>query len=281
MNLRYEEYSGISQGVPFTLNEGIQRTALLRSESQNWHENIEIQFCKEGEGFVLIDGRCHAFSKGDIILIDSGAIHYTFSDTSLVYSCIIVGTDFCKQMGIDHLRLSFTPRLQNEKLSGLLEELCDIYNKEDELRPARLNHLLLTLLIELVSGYSSRKDRVGIQQKELTTVKKVLLYIRENYMARITLDSIAKYVLTDKYTLCKIFKQCTGQTIFENINSYRCMKAAEYISRGKSVCEAANLCGFENNSFFTKTFKKHMGVLPSKLLNHERTASSVKKEKTT
>ena len=269
MNLRYEEYTDTKRQVPFVLNENIHRTAILRSKNQNWHENIEIQFCKEGEGFVLIDGKCHTFSKGDIALIDSGAIHDTFTDTNMIYSCIIVSTNFCKQMGIDHHNLSFVPLLRNEKLTALLEEFCDIYKKETSLRIARLSQLLLEILIEIVEGYSSVKDMASMEQKELETVKKVLLYIRENYRTKITLDSIAKHVLTDKYTLCKIFKKSTGQTIFENINIYRCMRAAEYIAEGTGVLEAANLCGFENNSFFSKTFKKYMGVLPSKFAKQQ------------
>jgi len=270
MNLRYEEYTDAPGTVPFVLNKNIKRTAALRSESQNWHENIEIQFCNEGEGFVLIGGTCHAFSKGDMALINSDAIHYTFSNTNMSYSCIIVSTDFCKQMGIDHHRLSFVPLLRNEKLSELFEEICNIYENESSLRLAKLNCLLLEMLIGIVNGYSSIKDVANIEQKELEIAKKVLLYIRENYRSRITLDSIAEHVLTDKYTLCKIFKRSTGQTIFENINAYRCMRAAEYISHGKTVCEAASLCGFENNSFFTKTFKKYVGVLPSKYSSQEK-----------
>ncbi len=269
MNLRYEEYTDTQGHLPFVLNENIERTAALRSEKQNWHENIEIQFCKEGDGAVLIDGKCHAFSKGDIALIDSEAIHYTFSHTKMIYSCIIVSTEFCKQMGIDHHHLSFVPLLQNEKLSHLFEKICDINKTESDLRLARLSHLLLEMLIEIVNGYSSVKDMASMEQKELETVKKVLLYIRENYRTRITLDSVAKHVLTDKYTLCKIFKKSTGQTIFENINAYRCMRAAEYIAHGTTVCEAASLCGFDNNSFFTKTFKKYMGILPSKYSSQE------------
>ena len=236
MNLRYEEYTDTPGQVPFVLNENIRRTSILRSKNQNWHENIEIQFCKEGEGFVLIDGKCHAFSKGDIALIDSDAIHYTFSNTNMIYSCIIVSTDFCKQMGIDHHKLSFAPLLKNEKLSGLFEEICNIYENENNLRLAKLNHLLLEMLIEIVNGYSSVKNMASLEQKELATVKKVILYIRENYRTRITLDSIAKHVLTDKYTLCKIFKKCTGQTIFENINAFRCMRAADSISFTLTIC---------------------------------------------
>ena len=262
MKLRYEEYTDTQGRVPFILNDAITRTATLCSESQNWHENIEIQFCKEGDGGVLIDGKHYAFSKGDIALIDSGAIHYTFSDTNMVYSCMIVSTHFCKQMGIDYHRLSFVPLLQNEKLAALFEEICDTYRQEDPLRVAILSRLLLELLIGIVNGYSSTKREAGVEQKDLETVKRVLLYIRENYNTKITLDSISRHVLTDKYTLCKIFKRNTGQTIFENLNAYRCMRAAEYMSDGKNACEAASLCGYENPSFFSKMFKRHMGVLP-------------------
>ncbi len=266
MKLRHEEYTDTSGQTPFILNDNIKRTANLYSESQNWHENIEIQFCKEGEGFVLIDGKYHEFSKGSIALIDSNVIHYTFSNSTMVYSCIIVSTYFCKQMGIDYQNLSFVPLLQNENLSALFEEICDVYQKESPLRIARLSNILLSMLILIVDDYSSIKRSSGIEQKDLAIVKKVLLYIRENYHTKITLDSIAEHVLTDKYTLCKIFKANTGQTIFENINAHRCMRAAEYIASGKNVGEAANLCGFENNSFFTKTFKRYMGILPSKLI---------------
>lgn len=65
MKLRHEDYTYASGQIPFILNNNIKRTANLCSESQNWHENVEIQFCKEGEGGVLIDGKCYAFSKGE------------------------------------------------------------------------------------------------------------------------------------------------------------------------------------------------------------------------
>jgi AraC-like DNA-binding protein len=263
MQTRYEEYHHTQGQIPFVLNDDLKRTVTLYSESRNWHENIEIQYCKVGEGFVVIDGTRYAFAKGDIAVIDSNSIHYTFSDTSMVYSCIIVGNEFWKQMGMDYNRFSFAPVFKDERVCCIFEEICDAYKGESELRVATLNYLLLKLLIEIVRGYSTPRTVEKTEKKDLITVKKVLLYIRENYNKKITLDLIATHTLIDKYTLCKVFKKVTNQTVFENMNAFRCIKAAEYISDGKSVSEAALLCGFENHSFFTKMFKRYVGVKPS------------------
>ena len=265
MKIRYEQYTNTHGQPPFVLIDNLKRTSILSSKSHNWHENVEIQFCKEGSGYVLVDGNCYDFKKGDIAIIDSNSIHYTYTDTDMVYACIIVSTGFCTKMEIDHLHLSFTPIVKDERLSHIFEEICQLYKSDLKLRIARLNYLLLELLMDIVENYSSVKDGTDGGEKELSIAKRVILFIQKNYDKKISLDLISKEVLTDKYTLCKIFKKITGQTIFENLNEYRCMMAAEYIANGKSVSEAATLCGFENNSFFTKTFKKYVGTLPSKI----------------
>ena len=99
--------------------------------------------------------------------------------------------------------------------------------------------------------------------KNFETVKSVITYIREIYNKKITLDEISKAVLCDKYALCREFKRLTGQTIIENLNNYRCINAMRFLNEGYTVAKAAELCGFDNLSFFTKTFKKYIGKLPS------------------
>lgn len=134
MKAHYEEYNYTLGQIPFVLNDNLKRTSNLRSENMNWHENIEIQYCKAGEGVVLIDGKHYDFKAGDIAVIDSNSIHYTYSDTSMIYSCIIVGTEFCKQMGIDYSRLSFPPLFKNRKIADIFEEICKEYKEKSELR---------------------------------------------------------------------------------------------------------------------------------------------------
>ena len=92
----------------------------------------------------------------------------------------------------------------------------------------------------------------------------MILYTRQNYNRKITLDEIAGAALYDKYALCREFKKYMGQTITEYLNYYRCVKAKELLEEGYSVTETADLCGFGNLSYFGKTFKRHIGYSPSK-----------------
>lgn len=263
MQTRYEKYEDLTNKLPFVLNADIIRTPISHSEKQNWHDNIEIQLCIDGQGVVLIDGNEYSFNKNDIAIVNSNSIHYTFSNKSITYSCIIISTGFCEQMNIDYNALSFSPIVKDENLTTLFLRLCEEYKKTEPLRIARLNNLLLKILIQICSFHSTLKKSNSSQVKHLNAIKQAIFFIRENYNAKISLDDISKFALIDKYTLCKEFKKFTSQTVFDNLNSYRCTKAADLIKSGKSVTDTAYLCGFENLSFFTKTFKRYMHKTPS------------------
>ncbi|MBQ8509389.1 MAG: helix-turn-helix transcriptional regulator [Clostridia bacterium] len=261
---RYEEYGQFDDKLPFYLQPDIRRTPFTCSKTANWHEELEIQLCTDGLGTVLLGGERRAFQKGDIVVVGSGVIHYTGTDDRLQYTCLIVSAAFCKQVGIDYDALQFTPFLHSEELARLILELSDTYrNRALSCRTARLYEILLRILITLTENHAIQSSSPPQEAQSVETVKAVIRYIREHYSRRMWLDEIARAVCTDKYALCREFKRFTGRTIVEYTNHYRCLMAAECIASGCAVAEAARLCGFENPSFFTKTFKKYMGTLPS------------------
>lgn len=264
METRHEEYRQVSGDLPFVLHVDLKRSRFNRSENNNWHENLEIQLCTGGEGTVLLDSERYPFRKNDIIVVNSNSLHHTGTDTELTYSCLIVGIEFCKQMGIDPNGISFEPIIKSPRILSLFENLIELYlDKSAKSRIARLNKLTLEILIELAEHHAAKKKNLKDGAKKFETVKAAISFIRENYSKKITLDDISKAVLYDKYALCREFKRLTGQTLVENLNSFRCIKAVDCLSRGLSVADAAALSGFENLSFFTKTFKRYIGKLPS------------------
>ena len=120
----------------------------------------------------------------------------------------------------------------------------------------------MDILIDLKKEYSMKKKTENtIMGNE--RIKRAIVYIRSNLGNKLTLEDIARNVYIDKYALCREFKKNTGQTVIEYINNYRCRTVAKMIKSGKTVAESALQCGFNNMSYFTKTFVKYYKILPS------------------
>lgn len=262
-NVRYEEYTHFNEDLPFYFQPRLIRTKEICSTSPNWHDNIELQLCTNGEGEVWLDGEKYVFQKGDVVIVNSSIIHYTRTDTELEYSCLIIDMSFFEKMGFDTQRI-FTPYVSNALcLQNLFNELETNYRQEDVLRRPLLNLTLLKILIEINRNYAANLISEKKTSKHFSEIKKSLIFLRNNYTQKITLDEIAQNVLIDKFTLSKDFKKLTGQTIITYLNGYRCQKAAQLISNGYPVSNAALQCGFDNISYFIKTFKNVFGKLPS------------------
>ncbi|MBQ7298453.1 MAG: helix-turn-helix domain-containing protein [Clostridia bacterium] len=261
--IRYEEYGVSNDGIPFVLYDGLHRTPLTCSSAANWHDHIEVQLCHSGEGFVLIDGERRPFLPDDIVLVNSGAIHYTGTEHELLYSSLLIDPVFCRCAGFEPTALFFEPCFRDSVCFSLCRDLIELYHNESAPhRCAGLQILILQLLIHLTDLHTVPAPEVkGVPAHD--TVKRAIRYIRENYHQKITLDSLAAVVYTDKYNLTRIFRRLTQLTVVDYINQYRCRMAMSMIADGKSISEAAAACGFHNMSFFTKTFRRHIGCLPS------------------
>jgi len=265
LGTRYEDYTDIGKKIPFILNKDITITPTSYSAEANWHDNLEIQICTEGCGTVMMDEKTVSFEKGEIVVVNSNVLHHTNTDKMIKYTCIIIDTEFCRRVNIDPTVLNFSPKIKSDVLSGLLEKLNEEYhNTKDVCHMARFNIILLEILSELRKKHTILAPQREIKKQSFEVVKMTIKYIRDNYNNKLLLDTIAKNVYTDKYLLSREFKKVTNQTIGNYINCLRCKKASEMIGDGECVSEAARKNGFTNMSYFTKTFKKYMGVLPSK-----------------
>lgn len=270
---RYEEYGNSKNTLPFVLHTDLKRTQIICSDEANWHENLEIEVCIGGSGYVLIDGKKYTFSKGDIIVVNSNAIHNTGTTSDLVYSCVIIDNEFCKELDINPSLLQFETRFKNDYILEQFSKLAETYRSNDDIcRKAKMEINIINILIELRERHTVAVD-ASVEDMSFKKVRQLIKFIRENYSQKLSLDQISKYLLTDKYTLSREFKRLTKQTIVEYINRYRCQKALEFIEAGENVSNAAIICGFNNMSFFTKIFKRYVGVLPSEIKKNKFTAS--------
>ena len=270
LGTRYEVYSLVKGSLPFLLNQNIKKNPLNYTTSANWHENLEIQFCLDGEGIVLLDGTLYNVTAGDIIVANSNVIHHMNTKSNVEYSCIIIDTAFCQQSDIDPTLLFFEPHFKSEKIFNLFIELTKVCSDTTNVcRSAKLLSLLLEILIELRQNHTANINPKEIKSPYFEKIKSAINIIRQNFDKKLTLEIIAKQVYINKFTLSKEFKKLTQMTVIEYVNNYRCKKAIDYITDGLTISEAAHKCGFNNMSFFTKTFREHIGTLPSNYKKRE------------
>lgn len=302
---KYESYLSFQDHIPFVLHPALVRTAHTCTAWANWHDNPELQMCLFGSGTVHIDGSAYPFSENDIVYVPPGCIHHTGTAESLTYACLILDTEFCRDAGFDFVRYASPMHFcGGDTWRTRMTALIQTYQREDDpLRGMRLRIEAMQILIALCeSGIKSIQEkplsaagmdtvdaayenfayrgdvsgRAGgnAQRQNRDTVKRAIQYLQLHYNEKITLPSLAKQVYCDQYALMHHFRQMTGQTVISYLNRLRCQKAKQMILDGMRVSCAAQACGFENLSYFSRTFYKHIGMLPSQC-EAEKTAETV------
>ena len=92
---------------------------------------------------------------------------------------------------------------------------------------------------------------------------KIEEYIGEHYDSHLTLDEIASHVYLSRSYASSLFKEQTGCGIFEYLNAVRIDRACTMLrDTGLSLAEIAQRCGFEDQSYFPRVFKKAMRLSP-------------------
>ncbi len=267
MSVRYEHHTGIKKDklCPFRF-DGAENNYLAPT---NWHSNIEIIVITLGSGAIQYGKEHLPLSPGDIVVVNSGALHRLYSDVGIGYNFTIIDESFCRENGIDTTAFHFTERFRDDAtrdaFMNALERMKEYSGHPTPLNTVKVRAAMLALLIDITERHSApvKTGSDAASQSELY-VKRAIEYVNGNYTRKISLEEIAALCGITKFHLVREFKRMTGQTVFEYINILRCKEAQMMIGEGKSVTEAAIESGFESLSYFSRTYKRIMGVSPSK-----------------
>ena len=233
----------------------------------HWHENIEILFIVEGAITVFSDASSITANKDDIIVINSNNVHHiqTLEDESKYY-CLIVDRKFCEEFGLYIEEIVFQKLIKDKLLRDKYNAIKDEFISQKALYKAEIKATIIDLLICLYRDYTLSESPLSnkLETNKIEIIKKAIRYIQDNYDKNISISDIAEEAGLSKYYFCRIFKEITGYTTVRFINMLRCSNAKKLLQSGKySVEEAALICGFDNQSYFSKTYKKLIGCLPS------------------
>jgi AraC-like DNA-binding protein len=101
------------------------------------------------------------------------------------------------------------------------------------------------------------------EEKDMNRLQKVYQFLEENYTHRIDIGEVSKAVNLSTPAFCRFFKKQSGITFTQFVNQFRISRSRKLLLQQKTVTEACYASGFDNLSYFNRTFKKITGENPS------------------
>lgn len=236
----------------------------------HWHEECELIRIIKGSFELKINTEIYSLKEGDIIFINSGAIHSGIPQ-NCIYECLVFDISFLKR------ERSFTNSFLNS-LINFEKEIKILYNHENK-EIVEIISRIFRVIKEKKTGYDMKifglfyyflgiieendmfTNKINVEhsnKKKILHLKKVLSIIQKKYMYNLTLEDLSSCVNMNTNYFCKFFKELTNKTPMDYLNYYRVECAKEKLKESDlSVTEIAYDCGFNDISYFTKVFKKY------------------------
>lgn len=236
----------------------------------HWHMESELILVLSGTFTLSLDTVTHELQAGDAVFVPDGVIHGG-TPHSCVYECLVF--DFSRflqknAVGPISQRDALSAALQQTHFfaprhpaSPLLSTLFEAMEKEQRGYEFVTVGCLWQLMGLLVRQAEPLPDLPPARDKLAGQMKQVLRRIRCDYAEPLTLgDLAAEAGMAPKY-FCRVFRQITGRTPIDYLNYYRVECAGERLCvTDDSITDVAFTCGFNDLSYFSRTFRKYKGV---------------------
>ena len=131
-------------------------------------------------------------------------------------------------------------------------------------RTLQIRTAVLNLMNSMCKKYSYPESSTPTKGRSDSYIKAAISYIESSYEKNFSLEEVANFVGVSKCYLSREFHKYTGCTLVAYVNKERCKIAQKLLANKKlSVSEICRQCGFENHSYFAKSFKRYFGLSPN------------------
>ena len=148
----------------------------------------------------------------------------------------------------------------NNEFIKSLQNITDIYDLANNLKETA------EVFISSIQRHQGNVSNDAIQ--------KAADYISINYAKDLTLEELADFVYLNPSYFSTLFSQTIGYSFKSYLNIVRIEKSKDLlISTDYSYISIANAVGFEDHNYFSKVFKKHIGMTPFQYRNNANSSN--------
>ncbi|NLK39546.1 MAG: AraC family transcriptional regulator [Clostridiales bacterium] len=243
----------------------------------HWHVEYELIRILIGEFYMVLNGKSLTAREGDLILMPGGMLHGGYPK-ECIYECIVFdmqtlfNPQFKKALTGKTISEFLIFHAHDEENKALLDGAALLFNGMRH-RPEGYRLISIGVLYQLFGvildrGLYKHEDSAWADTPHIRRFKEVLKLIESRYAEPLSLAELAEAAgMSPKY-FCRFFRQMSRRSPIEYLNYYRIERACEMLSEpDRTISDAAFSCGFNDLSYFIKTFRKFKGTTPGRYKN--------------
>lgn len=238
------------------------------------HLRIEINYVKKGYCILHLENESISFSENEMMVICSNVEH-TFEagskDTTLmqleflpeVFSRFnLHGHEPMKDLTpvtIFSERNRLIKIVNNVRITRAVQRIVNEMSQKSKYH----QYLVIMYYAELLILICRYLDEAYLPIGTNDSLKKAISYIRLNYQSNIEIHDVASWAGVGERYLRKLFAQYLNLSPLDYLNQIRINKAIELLRNTEmSIKEISFTCGFQSPQYFSRIFKKQMGISP-------------------
>jgi len=274
---------GVAEGVVFDPTEGMgnrlrlvsigEGAGLFRRGGKAWPFRAPVLFCLDEREEAAIE--CSEPRGNLLIYFHPSVIRNTFDfetirkDRGPEASIDLRRDAYWLKPFIDRTRpesgMLFPGRsLANrvEKLGARLAE--EAITQETAYWPCRVRSFLIEMLFSIIQGEERPERKLAIADVDNELLRRFLVEIGSRYAERLTIESLARELGTNRTSLQALVSCSLGKSVAEYLASVRLDAARALLADTfLPVGEIAERSGYADASAFSRAFKQGFGVAPS------------------
>lgn len=249
----------------------------------HWHEEWEAVLITQGSCLVAAGNHKTMLQAGEGFFIHSGILHGCWDTDnsgcrfhSMVFHPRLVGGSldsiFHQQFvqplldhpGPDLIVLKPDIPWQKQALEAL-EDAWQQCVREEAGFPFRVRNALSVLIWLLHSHLTPAASAVSSKTlRDAQRIKSMLSCIHRSYGSELDTAAIAASASVSESECLRCFRNTIGTTPIQYLKQYRLQQAARMLTETREkVSDIAVSCGFQDMSYFTKSFREQMGLVPT------------------
>ncbi|MBR4977641.1 MAG: helix-turn-helix domain-containing protein [Bacteroidales bacterium] len=244
------------------------------SHDDSW----ELSYVITGKGNRTVGDTEEPFSEGDMVLIPPEIPHVWNFDPEVTdrggmieNMTIIIRKDFLEKVA-EALPGFATHIMKFQQIEGAIsltgEKADEIISLLKSMRSGQKDEQEISVLKIIRRVADDEEGRIigRYAKPDLTAqrLSKISIYTVCNFARNITLDEVASYSGMNRSAFCTFFRKHMGKTYFNYLNEMRIEEAARLLKGGRmSVSDICFACGFNDISYFSRTFRRLKGCPPS------------------